>query len=224
MSTKVGIIAEGPIDYILLPALLERIARERAAFTWPTMPDDLGQIIPLRKRGHGGVLASVRRLVRYLSSNPPTDHAFFVILLDGRTSDVRRRIARLVSGKELFVLGVAIQEIEAWWLADRRNTLAWLELDEEFSAACRYLAKGYKAEQDPHPKRTLDELTRIAQHLDRRYGDGNTELATHFVEEYWKDRAQLDAIERDCPRGFRPFCHDTTRALKGEKSRQGRLL
>ncbi len=76
MSTKIGIITEGQIDDILLPVLLERIARDRAEFSWPTMPDDLGRVIPIRKRGHGGVLEAIRSLVKFLDENPPTDHAF----------------------------------------------------------------------------------------------------------------------------------------------------
>ena len=39
-ATRVGIIAEGPIDHALLPALLERIARDRAAFDWPVLGED----------------------------------------------------------------------------------------------------------------------------------------------------------------------------------------
>ncbi len=35
MSTRVGIITEGPIDQALLPPLLSRIAELRAEFRWP---------------------------------------------------------------------------------------------------------------------------------------------------------------------------------------------
>lgn len=224
VSTKIGIITEGPIDDILLSALLERIARERANFTWPTMPDDLGQIIPLRKRGHGGVLDAVRRLVSYLEQVPPTDHAFFVVLLDRRTRPVQEKIRKLISGKDLFVPGIAIEEIEAWWLADRHNTLAWLGLRDEPPDTVRYWEESYNPEKDPDPKKTLDELTDIAQNVDQRYGQGNTELARQFATEYWQDSADLNTIERDCPKGFRPFCHHVTKALDREKKRQGRFF
>ena len=63
MSTRIGIIAEGPIDHALLPVLLERIALERASFGWPVAPDDVAEVFQIRKRGHGGVLETVRRLV-----------------------------------------------------------------------------------------------------------------------------------------------------------------
>src|SRR3954452_22563589 len=88
MSTKVGIIAEGPIDNALLPALLSRIAEEQAHFTWPLTADDVGTVFPLRKRGHGGVLDTVRKLVKALEQEP-FDHACFVILLDRRTRSVQ---------------------------------------------------------------------------------------------------------------------------------------
>lgn len=224
MSAKVGIIAEGAVDYLLLPALVERIARDRATFTWPTSADDLGQIIPLRKRGHGGVLDTVRKLVSYLEDNPPTDHAFFVILLDRRTRPVHEEVRRLISGKSLFILATAIEEIEAWWLADRTNTLAWLDLAAPASTTLDYWSIRYKPERDPRPKRTLDELTRLSPRLDRYYGDGNTELATEFAQDYWHQHADLNAIERGCPQGFRRFCKDATKALRRQKARLGRLL
>jgi len=68
MSTRIGIIAEGPIDYALLPVLLERIARDRANFDWPDAPDDVAVVLQMRKRGHGGVLETVRKLISALSS------------------------------------------------------------------------------------------------------------------------------------------------------------
>ena len=68
MSTKVGIIAEGPIDHALLPVLLERIVRDRANYDWPVAPDNVAEFFQIRKRGHGGVLEAVRNLV---SGSPP---------------------------------------------------------------------------------------------------------------------------------------------------------
>ena len=104
VSTKVGIIAEGPIDYVLLPALLERIARDRVGYKWPVSPDDLAQVFHIRKRGHGRVLETVRRLVEALS-HEEYDHAFFVILLDRRTRPVQEEIRQLIAGHGRFVMG-----------------------------------------------------------------------------------------------------------------------
>ena len=223
MSTKIGIITEGVIDDILLPVLLQRIARDRANFTWPIMPDDLGRVIPLRKRGHGGVLDAVRKLVAILERNPPEDHAFIVILLDRRTQAVQKEIRRLISGKHLFVLGIAIEELEAWWLADRKNTLAWLGFHEQQGETHLYWKSSYKPEKDPAPKKTLDQLTEMSPRLEHRYGEGNAELAREFAEDFWKENADLDRIERDCHKGFRPFCRVVTQKLRHEKSGLGIL-
>ena len=46
-------IAEGSIDRMLLPPLLERIAQECAQFTWPVNSDDVAEEFHMRKRGHG---------------------------------------------------------------------------------------------------------------------------------------------------------------------------
>ena len=73
---------------------------------------------------------------------------------------MQEEIRQLIAGHARFVMGVAIEEIEAWWLADRRNTLAWAHLVPRPPAHCRYAAADYHAESDPDPKATLDELTR----------------------------------------------------------------
>jgi hypothetical protein len=213
VSTKVGIIAEGPIDYHLIPALLERIARDRAGYDWPVRPDDLTDIFPIRKRGHGGVLDLVRRLVEALSQTV-YDHAFFVILLDRRTRPVQEQVRQLISGQDRFVLGVAIEEIEAWWLGDRRNTLAWAHLAPAPPAHCRYAAADYHAESDPAPKVTLDESTRESERFDRFYGEGNVDMAEEFAEDYWKDHARLDDIRAQCALGYGPFEDATTQRFR----------
>ena len=222
MSTKIGFITEGNIDDILIPPLLERIARERAELTWPTMPADLGEVIPVRKRGHGGVLEGVRRVVDYLKQYPRPDHAFYVVLLDRRTRHIQREVRRLIAGTHLFVIGIAIEEIEAWWLADRRNTLAWTGLQGEPPGRLDYLRQGYSPEGDQDPKRTLDELTNASPLLERRYGRGNTGLAFEFADRYWSEGADLAAIEIGCPRGFAPFCNEATERLSREKRRRSR--
>jgi hypothetical protein len=224
MSSKIGIIAEGVIDYILLPPLLEQIARKHAFFNWPIIPDDLGDIIPIRKRGHGGVLEAVRRLVKYLKTQTPSDYALFVILLDRRTHSVHREVKKLIRYSQLFVLGIAIEEIEAWWLADRQSTLAWLGLEDRPHGNLRYWLSGYNPESDANPKKTLDELSEISSNLTKRYGDGSTELAQDFVTCYWTNCVQLNDIERDCPHGFRPFSNNMTNAFRRAKSRLSRIL
>jgi len=220
-ATRVGVIAEGPIDEVLISALLQRIAQDRANFTWPAAPDDLADYFPVRKRGHGGVVDTVRRLVELISLDPSlTDYAFFVIVLDQRTIAAQREVRRAVGRRGRFVRGVAVKEIEAWWLGDRRNTLNWAHLTEQSCQDFRYGRKKYRAEKDDNPKRTLDELTRQSGAIDSCYGDGNLELAVEFAET-WRDHARLGHVEAQCPQGFRPFCRKATNAFRRAKAANG---
>jgi hypothetical protein len=213
VSTKIGIIAEGPIDHTLLSPLLDRIARDRAGYDWPVRPVDIAEVFQIRKRGHGAVLETVRKLVAALSTEV-YDHAFFVIMLDRRTLPVQEEIRTLIGAHGRFVMGIAIEEIEAWWLADRRNTLEWAGMTASLPSHCRYAAAAYHAERDKEPKKTLDELTRESDRFDRYYGEGNVELATGFAEDYRKEFAHLDDIRAQCKRGYRPFEKDVTQHFR----------
>lgn len=223
MTTKIGIIAEGPIDHALLPPLLERIAQQRAQFQWPLDPADIAEIFPIRKRGHGGVLETVQKLVRALDTEF-FDHAFFVILLDRKTRPVQAKIKKLLHNRNRFVLATAIEEIEAWWLGDRHNTLAWSRLAHSLPPACRYARSNYQAEKDDQPKKTLDELTRLSNCFDRCYGQGNLDMAIEFAENYWRRHARLEQIRQQCPIGFGAFETEVTQQFRAAKRRAGRLF
>lgn len=222
MSTKIGIIAEGAIDHALLPALLARVATDKAGFTWPLTAEDIAEVFPIRKRGHGGVLETVRALVKVLETKH-FDHACFIILLDRRTQAIQDEVRKLIRGKDRFVLGVAIEEMEAWWLGDRTNTLAWCGVKNALPLHCHYAATKYKAEKDATPKRTLDELTRLSVRFDRHYGEGNLDLAAEFAEDHWRPNANLDEIASQCPEGFGRFQDRMTNRFRQIKagSRRG---
>ncbi|MBN1554251.1 MAG: hypothetical protein JXA11_05865 [Phycisphaerae bacterium] len=222
MSTKIGIIAEGPIDHALLPPLLERIAQDRAGYDWPVTSDDVADFFFIRKKGHGGVLEVVRKLVSVLDTKN-YKHAFFVILLDRRTQCVQKEIRRLLKNRNRFALGVAIEEIEAWWLADRENTLKWSGFTRtNLPTGTRYASEAYNAEKDPEPKKTLDELTRISNRFDRFYGVGNMDMATAFAEKYWRENAKLDAIHSGCPKGYGSFEKVVVNRFRTAKNKAGK--
>jgi hypothetical protein len=221
MSTRVGIVAEGPIDLALFPSILHQIAEERAGVTWPVDVANAFEWLQMRPRGHGGVLMAIRRIVRVLEKNPQLPYAFIVILLDRRTQKIQKKIRKLISGKDHFVLAVAQEEIEAWWLGDRTNTLAWLHFQQP-PAGTRYADNNYLAERDINPKRTLHELTEKSTHLDRVYGEGNLDLAREFAE-LWDGRVRLSEIQTQCPQQFPPFCADATQAFRRIKSGNSRL-
>lgn len=216
MSTRVGIVAEGPIDLALLPSIVRQIAHERAQLKWPVDVTDVFEWLQMRPRGHGGVLQAVRRMIRVLEKTPELPYVFVIILLDWRTRRIQEKIRRLISGKDRFLLAVAKEEIEAWWLGDRTNTLAWLQF-QQAPVGTRYAANNYLAESDDDPKRTLHELTDRAACLDRVYGEGNLDLARDFAES-WNERVRLSEIQSQCPQQFPPFCAETTQALRRVKS------
>jgi len=222
MSTRVGIIAEGPIDLALLPPILRRIAEERAGVIWPVQVADAFEWLQMRPRGHGGVWMAVRRFVRVLRHEPEFPYAFVVILLDRRTQKIQKKVRKLIAGKERFLLAVAQEEIEAWWLGDRTNTLGWLDFPKP-PAGTRYAEDKYLAERDDNPKRTLNELTEKSSRLDRVYGEGNLDLARDFAE-VWDGKVRLEEIESQCPRQFPPFCGETAQAFRRTRPRGGSLV
>ena len=233
MSTKVGIIAEGPIDHILLPALLSAIATHKAAYKWPVKAGDVAELLPIRKTGHGGVLEKVRRLVTILKRDP-LDYKFFVILLDQKTEEVQREIREMIRGDPRFVLGIAIKELEAWWLGDRTDTQSWCGFTHGTLPVCRYgkCDKNgrliYAAEKDEGPKQTLDELTCLSERFDRFYGEGNIDLAMQFVDEFWRVESfngdRLDEIAVQCPHGFGEFQHAARQAFQDAVDSTDELL
>lgn len=219
-AARVGVICEGPIDRALLAALLERIARDRAGFAWPTSTDDIADSFRIRERGHGRVVEAVKRLIEVLSRSPCRSEAFYVVVLDRRTRPAHKAVRKLLRGRGQFIFGTAIEEIEAWWLADRRSTLGWAGLDDPLPRDMRYSKAHYVAERDQDPKRTLDEVTEQSPKLDCRYGrNGNLGLAEDFADT-WRQTAKLADVEAQCPRGFGPFC----RAVSREFTRAGKRL
>lgn len=220
---RIGLILEGTTDRPLLHSLLTRIAQERASITWPLSAEDMAEVVPIRKRGQGGVVATLRQVIQALDAADPPLHDFYVVLLDHRTKQEHAAVRKFISGRPKFVFGTAIEEIEAWWLADRRSTLAWLGLDEVAASRAGYDVQTYKAEKDPDPKHTLDKLTRISDSCDRPYGRGHTGLAEDFAE-YWKDTAELGVIETQCPKGFRPFCQKSENTMTRVLNEHGKLF
>ena len=212
MSTRVGIIAEGPIDRELIRPILSGIARDRNGITWPIDPEDLADFLRMRIRGHGGVQKAVKKMVNVLQQSSEFPYSFVVIILDRRTMKAQRQVRQYIRGDDRFVLGICKEEIEAWWLGDRTNTLAWLKFTDAPRGSV-YARNGYRAERDKQPKNTLDELTRLSDECDRFYGDGNLELARDFAD-VWDGRVRLQEIKNQCPEKFPPFLSDVENAFR----------
>jgi len=179
---KIGLLCEGEIDLALIPALVQRIAHDRAEIKWPVRPDDVVERVGVRKGGFGQVQKAVERLCGLLDESPYNDYAFFLIVLDHQTRNTQAAIKKCIKGhSRRFVTGIAIHEVEAWWLADKRNTLEWLGLAHGPDHDHPYWSTTYRPERDQNPKRTLDELTELSPVLESTYGEGNTQLAVEFA-------------------------------------------
>ncbi|MBI5722325.1 MAG: hypothetical protein HZA50_00030 [Planctomycetes bacterium] len=216
---KIGLITEGTIDDILLRPLLRRIAKEKASIDWPVQIDDGIGEIPIRRRGFGGVQKNLENLVKLLATKD-SDYDIYVAILDRRTDQVQDKIAKDIRGKDV-VLGIAIEEIEAWWLGDRSNTLAWTGLKDD-RLEDDYKRPPYNAEKDPFPKRTLNSLIERSGKFGRSYGDGDTVLAKDFVEKQWDVEVHLKEIIAECPKGFGDFQQKMADAFKRTKAKQKR--
>jgi hypothetical protein len=214
---NIAVLCEGSIDLELLSALIGRIARTRAGIMWPVRVLDAVEV-RYRKGGHGQIVRALKHLRDCMNEEPWSDCGVFVVVIDERSGPARARIRRLIRGNGKFVFGIAIREIEAWWLADRKNTLEWLRLSEDSIGGLRYATIGYRSERDDAPKRTLNELTGQSDKLETTYGEGNTELAREFAS-IWNGNADLDQIELQCHRGFRPFCREAAETLRRESRR-----
>lgn len=218
---NIGLLSEGPTDVELIPALLKRIASLRTSIHWPLNVRNSLSEVRVRTGGFGQVVKGVRRIIERIHEEPFCEYSFFVVVLDDGAAEARARIRKLIRGNNKFVLGIAVPEIEAWWLADRENTLEWLQLADAQIQELRYGRENYRPERDDNPKRTLDELTFISEAVSGTYSEGNAGLAHEFASA-WKDSANLDQIENLCSRGFRPFCQSTTAAMRRAASRKGR--
>jgi hypothetical protein len=199
---RVGVLCEGSIDLPLIAALLQRIARVRGRIRWPIQPTDAIEAIRIPKKGFGQIEKALKHILA--NGDELAKYEFLIIVLDEKTRDTQARVRQLLRGKRNFALGIARREIEAWWLADRRNVLEWLGITEKHVVGTRY-GQPYDAESDDSPKRTLDELTNLPlARVQSTYGDGNTDLALEFAES-WVENANLGSISTACPSGFAPF-------------------
>ena len=216
MSLRIIFIGEGDIDSILVSALISRVASDRCGFTWSVPVDDDLVEWRSRKTGHGGVARKLKAFLELRNRGQLGEYDLCVVVLDQRTATAKKEVRRLARGREDVVFGVAIHEVEAWWLGDRTSTLAWLRLAAGEVAPLRYDGASYSAERDTAPKQTLNELTRRSEAVDTVYGDGNVELALEFAAG-WATQAHLSQIEHQCPKGFRPFAEALERGLKRAK-------
>jgi hypothetical protein len=200
---KISLITEGDIDRALIPCLLAEIAK-RVGVTWPLTVDEF-QETQIRKRGFGAVLDGVRLVIEQMEAGTYARPDVLVVVLDHRkTQAVVDEIRRLTRSMDWIAIGIAVEEIEAWWLADQNQVLAWLEISREDARRVGY-SESYSPERDHDPKQTLHLLTQASNKILFNYGRGSVTLAEEFADVAWKNWADLESMVFKCPRGFAPF-------------------
>ncbi len=109
MSACVAVLSEGPIDQVLLEPLLGAIARKHAGIDWPVLPDDCADVVPIRKRGFGGVVEKLRALIDVLELSPLGYDAYMKTL-----DELTARSPRLESRYGQGSLDLALDFAETW--------------------------------------------------------------------------------------------------------------
>jgi len=201
---KVGLITEGAIDQALLPPLIAAMAH-REGVTWPINFEDDLHVIRIRKSGHGGVLEKVRAVCAAVRDGLYTRPDILVIVLDKKkTESCQDEVKELIRGLDWVVFGIAVEEIEAWWLADQEQVLGWLQLSRDRASRLGYDFE-YSPEYDENPKLMLDKLTAESDAVNYRYHGGNLSLAKEFCDVAWSNGVDLERIRGRCAMGFAPF-------------------
>ena len=216
---NVAFIGEGDLDDILIPPLVTTLAKENG-IEWPVyFKQDIRSVFP-RATGFGGVKEGVRKIVEAIEKSPDImkkRYHKYIVLLDEKTEETQREILNLIDGKADFMLGIAIKEIESWVLADRDHVIEWLGINKQDCPELSFWSASYRAETDPDPKKTLDQLLKFSK---SEYDTWCKAAAIDFVEKYWKnsflpdERIEMDEwdgklnstqMKHQCPVGFVSF-------------------
>jgi len=208
---RVGIVAEGRIDDIILTSLIRKI-HEVAGKPYQLYVNDLRDF-PLRKKGAGDVKGTTRRLIQFLEGSlqfpvrgrTSYECDIYCVVVDYKKTEVlRKEIRSLIAGTSVpgFVFGVAIQEIEAWILGDIVNTCSSLGLDAE-----DYSEAGKNPEAEMNPKAILSVLVNASSRS--RYFKWNSEDAAE-ISLY----IDPENIARNCLKGFAPFYDELSKKIR----------
>lgn len=214
------VIGEGAIDDILLPPLIGTIANYYGAM-WPIHFERDISISLRRGTGFGAVMVAVRNLVEMIKNKPDLFKRIadrVLIVLDRKTEQAQADINKLIAPYDSFFLTIAVEEIEAWVLADREHVTEWLGISQKDFPESPFWDKKYRSEYDPDPKRTLNQLVQRSK-LPFEYWD--TGAANDFIEKYWRGnyftsydfqpwenwdgKAEIDMMKRQSPNSFVSF-------------------
>jgi len=207
---RVGIIAEGRIDDVILMSLIGKI-HEIAGKPYRLYVNDLRDF-PLRKKGTGDVKGTTKRLIQFLEGSlrfpiegrTSYECDIYCVVVDYKKTDtLRGQIKALIAGTsvEEFVYGVAIQEIEAWVLGDIKNVCSLLKLDVNNFPGIN------SPEDEVNPKAILSVFINASSRS--RYMKWNAEDAAEIAQ-----YLDPEMIRTNCPKGFAPFYDELSKKIR----------
>lgn len=210
------ILGEGPTDLGrfdadgmlqlpgVLPILVERLLRERA----PGMPIDFRvkefkHIRQFKKRGVGPSVYGFANKLRALLGIREGREADCVIAVTDRDGpsktdkieELNRGREQLRSANKPCAVGVAVEEIEAWLLADEQALRAALNNDEIVRQPDPESLTSRNEHSDNNPKGRLERLI------------ANSAVDSDFTTVYARiaSAVNMQVVEIRCPQGFAPF-------------------
>lgn len=214
---RVLYVTEGEHDEPI-QALIRSVAQEKAGLTFPIRQKDAVRFIERPRRGFGRVQEVLKDIAGFRDEKTRRgekdgdilNYDVLVALIDKRAKN--REKCKSYARKLDAVLGVAIEEFEAWILGDLPSIKTWLGVDKEGVESCG-ITPSYRAEKDKNPKATLKCLV-----TESAFSCGWDSLVASQYAMEWQP--QLDKIEAQCPRGFKPFA----RQLSSHMRRKANLL
>lgn len=212
---RVLVVGEGPTEigdaqeesehadgYGFLPVIVRRLlgAQERDEFRGLNVKDRRLRAHVIR--GKSKKLSKVVVAASRLAHHDGFDAVVVVIDRDAKPNERRRQA--LEKGREAaagdydvsVAVGVAIEEIEAWMLADETAIAGALGVEN--------VPQQRAPEKDKDPKRTLNELLEVQNTA------GVSRRA--FVQRI-AAQARIDELRRRCPKGFGMFADDVATHL-----------
>jgi hypothetical protein len=205
---RIRFIGEGPDDVGradhtgVTQILVRRIIAERMG----TEPDTSGWVAaPVIRLHRPRGLDEKTRLAMKEAHREGFDAVVVVLDRDGKGSNDEGRLKQLRKGREAAsekvpihaALGVAIETMEAWLLADETALSATL---------------GCVVPQQPEPEKLAGEKGSQAHPKARLHGligdSPRQEEPTGIIKRAIAEKASIKILERRCPAGFKPFATD----------------
>ena len=200
-SREDGEERRGAVSVLVRRLLEEKFGREVS--DWEIERD----VLPRVHVDSGAVSGYPRKVLLAIEEASARECSSVAIVVDRDRSDGGKRLGHLREGRDMAeqqghplahktALGVAIEMVEAWLLADEQALNHALELDPKVSALTDPEGLDGGPRTEGYPKAILTKL------IERRRSAGTA------AYDQIAERARLDALERRCKLGFAPFAEE----------------